>query len=71
MAGVPAMATLEMKEVNLPDGTLVDEEWSDETFDPAAEKRLVRKLDRHIIPIVMLLYLLSFLDRWVWPFHRV
>ncbi|EKD20641.1 uncharacterized protein L3040_006366 [Drepanopeziza brunnea f. sp. 'multigermtubi'] len=28
-----------------------------------AEKTLVRKLDLHIIPVVMLLYLLSFLDR--------
>ena len=33
-------------------------------IDYAAEKRLVRKLDRHIIPIIMLLYLFSFLDRW-------
>ena len=30
-----------------------------------AEKRLIRKLDLHIIPVVMLLYLLSFLDRCV------
>lgn len=29
----------------------------------AAEKKLIRKLDLHIIPVVMLLYLLSFLDR--------
>lgn len=33
--------------------------------DPAAERKLVRKLDRHIIPVIMLLYLLSFLDRSV------
>ncbi|KAK4930128.1 hypothetical protein LTR28_011689, partial [Elasticomyces elasticus] len=32
-------------------------------LDLRAEKRLVRKLDVHIIPVVMLLYLLSFLDR--------
>ncbi|KAK2054896.1 major facilitator superfamily transporter [Colletotrichum caudatum] len=31
--------------------------------DAAAEKRIVRKLDMHIIPLVMLLYLFSFLDR--------
>lgn len=31
--------------------------------DLAAEKKLVRKLDLNIIPIVMLLYLFSFLDR--------
>lgn len=33
-------------------------------IDPAREKQLVRKLDLHIIPVVMLLYLLSFLDRY-------
>jgi hypothetical protein len=31
--------------------------------DPAFEAKLVRKLDIFIIPVVMLLYLLSFLDR--------
>lgn len=31
--------------------------------DPIAEAKLVRKLDLYIIPVVMLLYLLSFLDR--------
>jgi len=30
---------------------------------PALEAKLVRKLDLYIIPVVMLLYLLSFLDR--------
>ena len=32
-------------------------------IDHAAENRVVRKMDLHIIPIVMLLYLFSFLDR--------
>jgi len=32
-------------------------------IDPVLEKRVVRKLDRHIIPLVMTLYLLAFLDR--------
>ena len=31
--------------------------------DPSLEAALVRKLDFHIIPVVMLLYLCSFLDR--------
>jgi hypothetical protein len=31
------------------------------------EKKLIRKLDLHIIPVVMILYLLSFLDRCVLP----
>lgn len=34
-------------------------------IDHAAEKELVRKLDRHIVPLIMLLYLFSFLDRQV------
>lgn len=37
----------------------------DVEIDQAAEQRLVRKLDLNIIPIVMLLYLFSFLDRQV------
>lgn len=32
-------------------------------IDPAAEAKLVRKLDFFIIPITMMLYLFSFLDR--------
>lgn len=31
--------------------------------DGVAEKRLVRRLDYHLIPLIMLLYLFSFLDR--------
>jgi hypothetical protein len=34
-----------------------------EEVDPIAEAKLVRKLDLFIVPVVMLLYLLSFLDR--------
>ena len=30
-----------------------------------SEKKLVRKLDLYLIPLVMALYLFSFLDRWV------
>ena len=33
--------------------------------DPEAERRLVRKLDRTILPWIMLLYLLSYIDRYV------
>lgn len=32
-------------------------------IDQIKQRKLVRKLDIHIIPMVMLLYLLSFLDR--------
>ncbi|ORY15893.1 major facilitator superfamily domain-containing protein [Clohesyomyces aquaticus] len=34
-----------------------------EEVDVVAEKKLVRKFDMYLVPIVMLLYLLSFLDR--------
>lgn len=36
---------------------------ADIVIDPEAERRLLRKLDAWIVPPVMLLYLLSFLDR--------
>lgn len=42
------------KAQELPDSLVIDE---------VAEKKLVQKLDRWIVPPVMLLYLLSFLDR--------
>lgn len=32
-------------------------------FDPAAERRLARKIDLHIVPIVFVLYLFCFIDR--------
>ena len=41
------------------------ESGGDIEVDHVAEKKLVRKLDLHIVPVVMLLYLLSFLDRLV------
>lgn len=37
------------------------------SIDPREERKLVRNLDIHIIPVVMLLYLLSFIDRWARP----
>lgn len=32
-------------------------------IDKARERKLVRKLDLHILPVIMLLYTFSFLDR--------
>lgn len=32
-------------------------------IDPEAEKRLLRKLDLHVVPILVFLFLLAFLDR--------
>ena len=35
----------------------------DHIVDPAAEKRLLRKCDLHVVPIISLLYMLAFIDR--------
>lgn len=35
-------------------------------IDHAAERKLVRKLDLYIMPLFFFLYMLCFLDRWVW-----
>ncbi|TKA32120.1 hypothetical protein B0A50_01367 [Salinomyces thailandicus] len=39
------------------------DEFGHGDIDTVKQRRLVRKLDLHIVPVVMLLYLLSFLDR--------
>jgi hypothetical protein len=57
-----------VKGSSLPDdrnSLVIGEDGSIPTIDLAAEKKLLRKLDLHIIPIVMLLYLFSFIDRYV------
>lgn len=33
------------------------------TFDRAAERRLLRKLDARILPVLWILYLVNFIDR--------
>ena len=33
------------------------------TFDPAAERKLLRKLDLRILPVLWILYLVNFIDR--------
>jgi hypothetical protein len=49
----------------LPDKDIEEQHATqdDVYIDPVAEKALLRKLDMWIVPPVMLLYLLSFLDR--------
>lgn len=49
----------------LPDKEIEEQRATqdDVYIDPVAEKALLRKLDMWIVPPVMLLYLLSFLDR--------
>lgn len=48
-----------------PDKTGNTSEVGPVQIDHDLERKLVRKLDLHIVPIVMLLYLFSFLDRYV------
>jgi hypothetical protein len=44
--------------------TLSDNEQTEvSALDKDAEKRLLRKLDLHIIPILWLIFMLAFLDR--------
>ncbi|KAG9255500.1 major facilitator superfamily domain-containing protein [Emericellopsis atlantica] len=45
------------------DGSTPADLRDDIAIDPVAERKLIRKLDLWIVPPVMLLYLLSFLDR--------
>lgn len=61
------------KDVNTPrsgevsDGNVESGDISDPTlhtgFDDKATKALIRKVDLHIVPVLVILYLLSFLDR--------
>lgn len=37
------------------------------SFDLAAERRLLRKLDVRIMPVLWILYLVNFIDRYVFP----
>jgi hypothetical protein len=48
---------------SLADASLEDKTGLAMVLDPSQVKALVRKLDLHIMPIFMILYLLSFLDR--------
>ncbi|KAL4881806.1 putative MFS transporter [Aspergillus karnatakaensis] len=50
-------------EVVSPHGDLESKDTAPETFDSSAEKRVVRKLDLYIMPLAMLIYIFSFLDR--------
>lgn len=61
LAGVPGAANSsdERRDNAIPKSLPVD---ADE-IDPAVEKRLRRKLDRRVVGILFLLYLVAFLDR--------
>ena len=48
-------------EIDKPDVDLVEEAYQP-TYDALQTKRLLRKIDWHLIPFLSLLYLLSFLE---------
>lgn len=60
----PASMNGEHKHGGFKDSEQTVEDVS-ELLDPAAEKRLVRKVDIRLIPILFALYLCAFLDRYV------
>jgi hypothetical protein len=53
----------ELEKGQLNRGDAVEDTHQDRHVDPEVEKRVVRKLDRTVVPLVMALYLLAFLDR--------
>lgn len=51
----PDVASIDQGESSSLEGSVV--------YDEKMTKRLIRKVDRHILPVLVVLYLLSFLDR--------
>ncbi|KAK3175688.1 hypothetical protein K4F52_010071 [Lecanicillium sp. MT-2017a] len=48
---------------NLPSKDISDEEYDEADYSPKETNKLLRKLDKTLLPFLALLYLLSFLDR--------
>ena len=45
------------------DETHCDSKEGGDAIDPAEEKKLLRKLDLHVVPPLLIFYMLAFLDR--------
>lgn len=67
--GKDSTATQKMDRVPSPNGpaSVSNKRDVEDGFDVEYERRLVKKLDKHIVPVIMLLYLFSFLDRYAVP----
>lgn len=54
-----------LKELHVEDIVVKANDRSTENYeiDPVAEKKLLRKIDLHLIPVLWFLYMLAFLDR--------
>ena len=59
---IPGPATND-PEKNVQEALAIDEVSGSSAIDPTLEKRVLRKLDRNLVPLVSVLYLLAFLDR--------
>lgn len=60
-------AEMEAVKLGQPEPELADETSSVPTIEEEKmERSLIRKIDLHILPFVVLLYLFSFLDRGEW-----
>lgn len=59
------IADEKLKELHVEDITVEANDRNAERYeiDPEREKRLLRKLDWRVIPVLWFLYMLSFLDR--------
>lgn len=59
------IADQKLKELHVEDITVKANDRNIERYeiDPEAEKKLLRKLDFRIIPVLWFLYMLAFLDR--------
>ena len=54
-----------LKELHIEEATVKANDRSAERYDldPVAEKKLLRKIDWHIVPILWFMFMLAFLDR--------
>jgi len=59
------IADAKLKELHIEEATVKanDRNISQYEIDPEAEKKLLRKLDLRVVPMLWFLYMLSFLDR--------
>ena len=55
--------TNHLMETTSKNSALTDINVDPESIDRSAEKRLVRKCDLHVVPIISLLYMFAFMDR--------
>ena len=59
------VADEKLKQLHIEDAIVTANDRKAERFviDPAAEKKLLRKIDLRVIPILWFLFMLAFLDR--------